>query len=65
MQGITNEKVKILEISLQSTDYYEEEYSQAAVHECFIGKIVLKIVLKRHTQSVKNAIFELLKKKIK
>ena len=43
MQGITNEKVKILGISLQSTDYYEEEYSQAAVHECFIGKIVLKI----------------------
>ena len=43
VQGITNEKVKFLEISTLNTDYYEEKYSQTAVHKCFIEKLVLKI----------------------
>ena len=43
IQGITNEKVKFLEISTLNTDYYEENYSQTAVHKCFIGKLVLKV----------------------
>ena len=34
-KGITNEKVKFLEISTLNTDYYEEKYSQTAVHKCF------------------------------
>ena len=43
IQGITNEKVKFLEISTLNTDYYEENYSQTAAHKCFIGKLVLKV----------------------
>ena len=43
IQGITNEKVKLLEISTLNTDYCEEKYSQTAVHKCFIGKPVLNI----------------------
>ena len=34
IQGITNEKVKFLELSTLTTDYYEEKYSQTAVHKC-------------------------------
>ena len=43
IQGITNEKVKFLEISKLSTNYYEENCSQTAVHHCFIGKLALKL----------------------
>ena len=43
IQGITNEKVEFLEISILNTDYYEENYSQTAVRKCFIGKLVLKV----------------------
>ena len=43
MQGTTNEKVKFVEIYALNTDYYEENYSQTAVHRCFIVKLVLKI----------------------
>ena len=42
IQGITNEKVKFLEISTLNTDYYEEKYSQTAVHKCFIRKLLYK-----------------------
>ena len=43
IQELTNEKVIFLEISTLSTNYYEENYSQRAVHKCLIGKFVLKI----------------------
>ena len=43
IQGITNEKVKFVEIYTLYTDYNEENYSQTAVHRCFIVKLVLKI----------------------
>ena len=43
IQGTTNEKVKFVEIYALNTDYYEENYSQTAVHRCFIVKVVLKI----------------------
>ena len=43
MQGITDEKVKFVEISTLSTDFYEENYLETAVHRCSIGKLVLKI----------------------
>ena len=43
IQEIINEKVIFLEISIPSTDYYEENYSQRAVQKCLIGKFVLKI----------------------
>ena len=42
VQGITNEKVKFLEISTLNTDYYEEKYSQTAVRKCLIGKFINK-----------------------
>ena len=32
IQGITNEKVKFLEVSTLNTGYYEEKYSRTAVH---------------------------------
>ena len=43
IEGITNEKVNFLEIFTLNTDYYEENYSETAVHKSFIGKLVLKV----------------------
>ena len=43
IQGITNEKVKLLEISILNTEFYEEKCSKAAVDKCFIGERVLEI----------------------
>ena len=43
IQGITNEKLNCLEISTLNTDYYGENYSQTAVHKCFIRKFILKV----------------------
>ena len=43
LQGITNEKVKLLEIFTLNIEYYEEKYSKTAARKCFIGKLVLKI----------------------
>ena len=43
IQGTNNEKLKFVEISTSSTDFYEENYSEAAVHRCSMGKLILKI----------------------
>ena len=43
IEGLTNEKVKFLEIFTLSTDYYKESHSQTAFHKCFIGRLVLKV----------------------
>ena len=37
------EKVKFVEISTLSTDFYEENHSETAVHRCSIRKLDLKI----------------------
>ena len=43
IQGMTNEKVKFVEISTLSTDFYEKKYSETTVHKCSLGKLILKI----------------------
>ena len=40
---MTNEKVKFVEISTLSTDFYEKKYSETTVHKFSLGKLILKI----------------------